>query len=78
MQISKSTIDILKNFSGINGSILVKPGNRLDTISITKNILASAEISETFDVEFGIYDVSEFLNVVTSEEFIGGGLGLDF
>ena len=72
MQISKSTIDILKNFSGINGSILVKPGNRLDTISITKNILASAEISETFDTEFGIYDVAEFLNVVTSEEFIGG------
>ena len=72
MQISKSTIDILKNFSSINGSILVKPGNRLDTISITKNILASAEISETFDTEFGIYDVAEFLNVVTSEEFIGG------
>ena len=67
MQISKSTINILKNFQTINGSILVKPGNQLETISATKNILASAEIGETFETEFGIYDLSEFLNVITGE-----------
>jgi len=71
MQFSKSTINILKNFSVINGSILVKPGQRLETISATKNILAIAETSEEWFDEFGIYDLSEFLNVLTSEGFIG-------
>ena len=71
MQFSKSTINILKNFQTINGSILVKTGNQLETISATKNILASAEIGETFEKEFGIYDLSEFLNVLTSENFLG-------
>ena len=69
MQMSKATIDLLKNFSTINGSILVKAGSKLETISATKNILASAEIGETFETDFGIYDLNEFLNVATSEAF---------
>ena len=69
MQMSKATIDLLKNFSTINGSILVKAGSKLETISATRNILASAEVGEMFETDFGIYDLNEFLNVVTSEAF---------
>ena len=71
MQISRATFDILKNFSTINGSILVKKGNSLATISTSKNILAQAEVAETFDNEFGIYDLGEFLRVAGDVSFEG-------
>ena len=54
MKISQDTLAILKNFSTINSNLLVKEGSYLTTISPTKNILAEANVSETFDVEFGI------------------------
>jgi hypothetical protein len=65
MQISKETIQILKNFSGINSNILLKPGNRLATISPQKNVMADVTVAETFPVEFGIYDLSEFLGALS-------------
>jgi hypothetical protein len=66
MKINQSTQDILKNFSEINTNILIKPGSELNTISTMKNILAKATINESFDKEFGIYDLNEFLSVVSS------------
>ena len=62
MKLSDSTLTVLKNFAGINNSILVKEGNQLRTISIAKNILAEAEIDEDFPRQFGIYDLNQFLN----------------
>lgn len=62
MKISDNTLTILKNFAGINNSILVKKGNRLRTISVAKNILAEAEITESFPKDFAIYDLNQFLN----------------
>jgi hypothetical protein len=62
MKLSENTIGILKNFASINNSILVKPGNKLRTISVAKNILAEAEIQETFPKSFAIYDLNQFLN----------------
>jgi hypothetical protein len=55
---------VLKNFSDINQNILVKPGNKIQTISTMKNILAEAEVSEKFEDEFAIYDLPEFLRSV--------------
>ena len=66
MKLNQTTQDILKNFSEINTNILIKPGNELNTISTMKNILAKATINESFDSEFGIYDLNEFLSVVSS------------
>ena len=66
MQLNKVTHDILKNFSEINTNILIKPGSELNTISTMRNIFAKATITETFDNEFGIYDLNEFLSVVSS------------
>ena len=62
MNLSVKTLTILKNFAGVNNSILVKKGNQLRTISVAKNILAEAEIEEDFPREFGIYDLNQFLN----------------
>jgi len=62
MNLSDKTLTILKNFAGVNNSILVKKGNQLRTISVAKNILAEANIEEDFPREFGIYDLNQFLN----------------
>jgi len=62
MKLSDKTLSFLKNFSSINQSILFKQGNKLRTISVMKNILAEATITEEFSKDFGIYDLNQFLN----------------
>ena len=62
MKLSDNTLNILKNFAGINNSILVKQGTQLRTISVAKNILAEAQIGEEFPRDFAIYDLNQFLN----------------
>ncbi len=62
MKLSDKTISLLKNFSTINQSILFKKGRKLRTISVMKNILAEATIDEELPKDFGIYDLSQFLN----------------
>jgi len=62
MNLSDQTLNILKNFAGINNSILVKEGTKLRTISVAKNILAEAVIDEEFPRDFAIYDLNQFLN----------------
>ena len=62
MKLSEKTLTTLKNFAGINNSILVKAGNKLRTISVAKNILAEAEIKEEYEKDFAIYDLNQFLN----------------
>ena len=62
MKLSEKTLTVLKNFAGINNSILVKQGTQLRTMSVAKNILAEAEIDEEFSRQFGVYDLNQFLN----------------
>ena len=62
MKLTEKTFTLLKNFANINNSILVKKGNQLRTISVAKNILAEASISEEFPRDFAIYDLNQFLN----------------
>jgi hypothetical protein len=62
MKLSENTLNILKNFSSINHSILIKKGSTLRTISVMKNIFAEATIEETFIKDFAIYDLNEFLS----------------
>lgn len=64
MQLSDNTLSVLKNFSTINPNLVFRQGNKVKTISVAKNILATATISETIPQEFGIYDLNEFLSVV--------------
>ena len=62
MKLSEKTIEVLKNFSNINPNLVVSAGSNLKTISEAKNIMASADITETFENGFGIYDLNEFLS----------------
>ena len=66
MKLNTNTLNILKNFSEINTNILIKPGSKLSTISTMRNIFAKADIDESFESEFAIYDLNEFLSVVSS------------
>ena len=71
--ITNNTLEILKNFASINSNILVKEGNVLSTISPVKNDMAEATITETFDTQFGIWDLNKFLGTVSlfdSPEFL--------
>ena len=62
MKLSETTVNILKNFSNINQSILIKEGSKIKTISVLKNIYAVADVEEEFPKDFAIYDLNEFLN----------------
>ena len=65
MKISNDTRNVLKNFSTINSGIRVKTGNKLETISNMKNILAVATIDESFPQDFSIYNLPEFLGATS-------------
>lgn len=64
MELNDGVLQILKNFAGINSSIVINEGNQIKTISEAKNVLAKASINESFPRQFGIYDLNEFLNVL--------------
>ena len=63
--LSKKTLDVLKNFSSINSSIVFRQGSTVRTISNAENILAKYTAEETFPVDFAIYDLSQFLSGIT-------------
>jgi len=60
--LSKKTLDVLKNFSTINSSIVFRKGSTVRTISNAENILAKFTGEEVFPVDFAIYDLSQFLS----------------
>ena len=65
MKLSKETLSLIKNYASINNNLLFKPGNTLSTIAVSNTIMSSSTVAETFPSEFGIYDVNEFLAVLS-------------
>jgi hypothetical protein len=65
MELSDATIQTLKNFAQINSNIVIKQGNELSTISEARNLVARSTITEQFPTTFGIYDLNEFLGVLS-------------
>ena len=63
--LSKKTLDVLKNFSTINSSIVFRKGSTVRTISNAENILAKFTGDEIFPVDFAIYDLSQFLSGIS-------------
>ena len=61
MKLSEHTVEVLKNFATINQNLVIKEGNTLTTMSAMKNIVAKAEVEESFKKEVAIYDLNEFL-----------------
>lgn len=66
MKLSENTMNVLKNFSGINSGMVFRKGNVVRTISKQQNILAKASIDETLIDDFTIYDLNRFLSLLGS------------
>jgi len=65
MKLSDNTLSILKNFGTINQGIYFKKGKTLKTVSSHKNILVQANINEEVPADFGVYDLNNFLSVIS-------------
>jgi hypothetical protein len=65
LKFSESTISILKNFASTQNSIRIVPGNVISIGTDNKATQARATVSETFTTEFGIYDLSKFLSILS-------------
>lgn len=61
MKLSKQTVDILNNFSTINNNLIIKPGKKIITMSVAKDVLAEYECEDVFDKTISIYNLSELL-----------------
>jgi hypothetical protein len=77
MKLSKETTEILKNFAAINPSLLFQAGTVQRTVSPQKTVLAKAIIGESFDKEFAIVDLSQFISTVSMFEDPDVNLGSD-
>ena len=64
MELSENTLSVLRNFSGINQNISIKSGSNIKTISEARNVVATADVTEEFPKDFGIYDLNEFIGVM--------------
>jgi hypothetical protein len=65
IQLSKSTIDLLRNFSTINKSILIQEGSYIQTMSVNKNIIGMGKIKEFIPNDMAIYDLPLFLGALS-------------
>jgi len=65
MKFSKESIAVLKNFATINSNLLLKEGNKISTINAQKNVMATATLPDSIPLDFGIYDLNEFLGVLS-------------
>ena len=65
MKFSERTLTILKSFSTINKSILMKPGDILKTVTPEKTLVASATIPDQIPSQACIYDLSRFLSILS-------------
>ena len=65
MKLSNDTISLLKNFASINQGIMFKKGKTLRTVSAQKNVMAEATIVEEIPTDFGVYDLNNFLSVLS-------------
>ena len=65
MKLSNDTLILLKNFASINQGIMFKKGKTLRTVSAQKNVMAEATINEEIPTDFGVYDLNNFLSVLS-------------
>jgi hypothetical protein len=65
MELSENTLNVLKNYSGINPNMMIRSGNTLKTISEARTVLSTAVVDANFPKDFGIYDLNEFMGVLS-------------
>ena len=65
MELQEQTLNVLRNFSDINPNLVIKEGNIIRTLSEAKNIVATAIVDNEFPQTMGIYDLKEFIGVLS-------------
>lgn len=64
MKLSRSTIDVLKNFAQINNGMVIHAGNRIRIQDNLNKQIAYANIEDEFPRDFAVYDLGEFLSAL--------------
>ena len=64
MKLSRQTIDILHWCSTIQKDLVIQPGNRVRTISISKSTLLEATVAETFPSTCALHSISRMLDYI--------------
>lgn len=65
MKLKPRTIQILKNYSSINPSMLFKKGHHQVTMHPMKKMLVRAAIEEEIPADFAIFDLSKFIGTLS-------------
>lgn len=65
MELTENTLNVLRNFSSINSNFVVRSGNNIKTMTEARNVVSSATLNQEFPTDFGIYDLNEFLGVLS-------------
>lgn len=65
MKFSLFTTNVLKNFKAINPGLKFTPGNKIETINLQNTVIAEAITDDLFPTEFCIYNLNEFLSVIS-------------
>lgn len=65
MKLSLETVKILKNFASIHQGAIIKKGNILMTSDQNENIFSKAIVADKFPVDFAVYDLNEFLGILS-------------
>lgn len=71
MKLTERTVAILKNFSTINNGLVIKKGNKQQTVSLTRDILAEAVLDQKFPRDVPIYDLNGFLSLLSTFDETG-------
>lgn len=64
MQLNENTLSVLKNFASIQPNIVLSEGKTIKTIAEAKNVMAVANLDQSFDKTVGLYNLDEFLAVL--------------
>lgn len=65
MKLDNDTLEIFKNFAAINPSLMIKPGNTIRAISLATSVIAKAKLKQSFEKPLAIYDLSNFIAVLS-------------
>ena len=76
MKLSDKTLTILRNYASINSNVLIQPGTALKTVNDSMSIFATTETDDVFPVKVGIYDLTEFLAIISLLD--EGNIDFDF
>jgi len=66
IKLDAQTIKILANFATLNNSIAIKEGSEIRTINTGRTVMADAIVVDVFPIPFAIYDLRQFLNLLSS------------